>query len=85
MMDWPESRDFGALPKEVTCAEAPRHEKQHAVFTDGSCRVVGNHQKWKETAAWSLAQQVAEATEGQGGSSQSAELKAIPLALGLAV
>ncbi|TRZ07239.1 hypothetical protein HGM15179_019868 [Zosterops borbonicus] len=40
----------------------------------------GTNQKWK-AALWSLAQQVTEAIEGQGGSSQVAELKAVQLTL----
>ncbi|KAJ7413217.1 hypothetical protein BTVI_43875 [Pitangus sulphuratus] len=41
------------------------------------------HQKWK-TAVWSSTWRVAEAIEGQSGSSQTAELKAIQLALDIA-
>ncbi|PKU30119.1 hypothetical protein llap_19577 [Limosa lapponica baueri] len=44
---------------------------------------VGNHQKWKATVR-SLTQQVIEATEGEGESSQSAEAKTIQLALEIA-
>ena len=89
-MDWPEGRDFGALPEEVACAqEAPlynelsENERCYALFTDGSCRVVGNHQKWK-AAVWSPTQQVTEATEKEGDSSEFAEVKAIQLALEIA-
>ncbi|GAB0210311.1 hypothetical protein GRJ2_003496900 [Grus japonensis] len=46
-------------------------------------RVVGNHRKWK-AAVWSATQQVVEATEGEGESSQFAEVKAIQLALKIA-
>ncbi|GAB0208928.1 hypothetical protein GRJ2_003358500 [Grus japonensis] len=76
--------------EEVTCAEeAPPYnkltedEKPHALFTDGSCRIVGKHQRWK-AAVWSAMRQVAEAAEGQGESSQFAEVKAIQLALDIA-
>ncbi|KAK4807063.1 hypothetical protein QYF61_018404 [Mycteria americana] len=86
IMDWPEGRDFGALPEEVAHdREAPPYnelsedERHYAVFTDRSCRVVGNHRKWK-AAVWSPTRQVTEATEGQGESSQFAEVKAIQLA-----
>ncbi|XP_068004482.1 ribonuclease H-like [Melanerpes formicivorus] len=89
-MDWPEGRDFGASPVEVVCAqeappynELPEDERPYALFTDGSCRVVGKHRKWK-VAAWSPTQQVVEATEGEGESSQYAEVKAIQLALEIA-
>ncbi|OPJ66715.1 hypothetical protein AV530_016722 [Patagioenas fasciata monilis] len=49
--DWPESKDFGISlnEEEVTCAEeAPPYntlsetDKQYALFTDGSCCLVGN-------------------------------------------
>ncbi|XP_010568992.1 PREDICTED: uncharacterized protein LOC104833793 [Haliaeetus leucocephalus] len=59
IMDWPEGRDFGASPEEVARAqEAPPYnelsedKRCYALFTDGSCRVVGNHRKWK-AAVWS--------------------------------
>ncbi|KAK4811164.1 hypothetical protein QYF61_019795 [Mycteria americana] len=52
--NWQEGRDFGALPREVTHAKEaplynklPEKEKQYALFTDGSCHIVGNHQSWK--------------------------------------
>ncbi|GAB0203256.1 hypothetical protein GRJ2_002791200 [Grus japonensis] len=90
VMDWPGGRDFGALPEEVAHAqeappsnELPEDERHYALFTDGSCRVVGNHRKWK-AAVWSPTQQVIEATEGEGESSQFAEVKAIQLALEIA-
>ena len=90
IMEWPEGRDFGASPEEVTRAqEAPPYnelsedERCYALFTDGSCRVVGNHRKWK-AAVWSPTRQVIEATEGEGESSQFAEVKAIQLALDIA-
>ncbi|GAB0203312.1 hypothetical protein GRJ2_002796800 [Grus japonensis] len=90
IMDWPGGRDFGALPEEVAHAqeappynELPEDERPYALFTDGSCCVVGNHRKWK-AAVWSPTQQVIEATEGEGESSQFAEVKAIQLALEIA-
>ncbi|RMC21537.1 hypothetical protein DUI87_02403 [Hirundo rustica rustica] len=43
----------------------------------------GANQKWK-AAVWSPTRQAAQATKGQGGSSQVAELKAIQLALDIA-
>ncbi|KAM9600007.1 ribonuclease H-like [Morphnus guianensis] len=89
-MDWPEGRDFGASPEEVARAqEAPPYnelsedERHYALFTDGSCHVVGNQQKWK-AAVWSPRQQVIEATEGEGEPSQFAEVKATQLALEIA-
>ena len=52
IMDWPEGRDFGALPEKVAHAqeaqpynELSEDERCYALFTDGSCCVVGNH--WK--------------------------------------
>jgi len=71
-MDWPEGKDFTVSPEEqeVTHAEeAPpynellENEKQYALFTDRSCRLVGKH-----TAAfhlrWSPTQPIIEADEG---------------------
>ncbi|GAB0204011.1 hypothetical protein GRJ2_002866700 [Grus japonensis] len=76
--------------EEVTCAEeAPPYnkltedEKPYALFTDGSCHIVGKHRRWK-AAVWSPTQQVAEAAEGEGELSQIAEVKAIQLALDIA-
>ncbi|GAB0208965.1 hypothetical protein GRJ2_003362200 [Grus japonensis] len=45
--------------------------------------VRGNHRKWK-AAVWSPTRQVVEATEGEGKSSQFAEVKATQLALEIA-
>ncbi|GAB0209828.1 hypothetical protein GRJ2_003448500 [Grus japonensis] len=58
--DWPEGKDFGMSPEEeVTRAEeAPPYnkltedEKPYALFTAGSCRIMGKHQRWK-AAVWS--------------------------------
>ncbi|KAK4806163.1 hypothetical protein QYF61_001086 [Mycteria americana] len=79
IMDWPEGKDFGISPEEeVTRAEEaplynklPENEKQYALFTDGSCPLVGKHRRWK-AAVWN------------GESSQFAEVKAIQLALDIA-
>ncbi|KAK4825383.1 hypothetical protein QYF61_027149 [Mycteria americana] len=92
IMDCPEGKDFGISPEqEVTRAEEtplynklPENEKQYALFTDGSCRVVGKHRRWK-AAVWSPIRQVVETAEGDGESSQSAEAKAMQLALDIAV
>ncbi|RMC01816.1 hypothetical protein DUI87_21624 [Hirundo rustica rustica] len=89
--NWPEGETFGlSSEEEVTRAEeAPPYnelletERQYALLTDGSCRIVGTNWKWK-AAVWSPTRRVAQATEGQGGSSQVAELKAIQLALDIA-
>ncbi|KAK4806727.1 hypothetical protein QYF61_007525 [Mycteria americana] len=86
IMDWPEGKDFGISPEEeVTRAEEaplynklPENEKQYALFTDGSCRIVGKHRRWK-AAVWSPIRVVE--TAGDGESSQFAEVKAIQLAL----
>ncbi|KAK4810701.1 hypothetical protein QYF61_007675 [Mycteria americana] len=91
IMDWPEGKDFGISPEEeVTFAEEaplynklPENEKQYALFTDGSCRIVGKHRRWK-AAVWSPIRQVVETAEGDGESSQFAEVKAIQLALDIA-
>jgi len=90
-MDWPEGKDFGAPPEEeVTRAEeAPLYnklsegKKQYALFTDGSCRIVGKQRRWK-AAVWSPTRQVTATVEGEGESSQFAEVKAIQLALDIA-
>ncbi|RMC04682.1 hypothetical protein DUI87_17852 [Hirundo rustica rustica] len=63
--------------------QLPEKETRYALFTDGSCRIVGMNRKWK-AAVWSPTRQVAQATEGEGGSSQLAELKAVQLALDIA-
>ncbi|RMC16931.1 hypothetical protein DUI87_06186 [Hirundo rustica rustica] len=92
--NWPEGENFGLMDEEeqeqVTRAEEappynqlPAEETRYALFTDGSCRVVGMNRKWK-AAVWSPTRQVAQATEGEGGSSQLAELKAVQLALDIA-
>ncbi|KAK4830358.1 hypothetical protein QYF61_010135 [Mycteria americana] len=71
IMDWPEGKDFGISPEEkVTHAEEaplynklPENEKPYALFTDGSCGLVGKHCRWK-AALWNPIQQVLETTEG---------------------
>ncbi|KAK4811001.1 hypothetical protein QYF61_014473 [Mycteria americana] len=91
IMDWPEGKDFRISPEEeVMCAEEaplynklPENEKQYALFTDGSSHIVGKHRRWK-AAVWSPIRQVVETVEGDGESSQFAEVKAIQLALDLA-
>jgi len=90
-MDWPEGKDFGASPEEeVTGAEEaplynqlPEDKKECALFTDGSCCIVGKQRRWK-AAVWSPTQQVVETAKGEGESSQFAEVKAIQLALDIA-
>uniref|UniRef100_A0A8B9QXY9 Uncharacterized protein n=1 Tax=Anas platyrhynchos TaxID=8839 RepID=A0A8B9QXY9_ANAPL len=91
IMDWPEGKYFGiSSEEEVGRAEEaplynqlPENEKKYALFTDGSCRIVGKHRRWK-AAVWSPTRRVAEAAEGEGESSQFAEVKAIQLALDIA-
>ena len=86
IMDWPESKRFGTSPAEEVSRskeappynELPENEKKYALFMDGSCHIVGKHCRWK-SAVWSPTQQVAEATEGKGESSQFAEVKAVHL------
>lgn len=75
----------------MTCAEETppynqllENEKQHGLFTDCSCHIIETNKKLK-TAVWSLMWQVSEAIRTQGGSSQVTELKAIQLALDIAV
>ena len=88
IMDWPEGKNFGMTPAEDVSrakeapaySELPENEKKYALFTDGSCCIVGKHRKWK-AAVWSLTRQVAEATEGKGESIQFAEVKVVQLAL----
>ncbi|KAK4807032.1 hypothetical protein QYF61_000361 [Mycteria americana] len=87
----PEGKHFGISPEEeVTCTEEaplynklPENEKQYALFTDGSCRIVGKLRRWK-AAVWRPIQQVVETAEGEGESSQFAEVKAIQPALDIA-
>lgn len=62
------------------CNRLPENEKQYLLFTDGSCSIVGKHQRWK-AAAWSPKQEVTETAEGEGELSQFAEVKASQLAL----
>ncbi|RMC12505.1 hypothetical protein DUI87_10023 [Hirundo rustica rustica] len=92
--NWPEGENFGLTDEEeqeqVTRAEEgppynqlPAEETCYALFTDGSCRIVGMNRKWK-AAVWSPTRQVAQATEGEGESSQLAEPKAVQLALDIA-
>ena len=90
IMDWPECRDFGALPEKVSraqeaqpCNELSEDGRHYGLFTDGCCCAVGNHWKWK-AAVWSPTWQVTEAAEREGDSSQSAEGQAIELALEIA-
>ncbi|KAK4806944.1 hypothetical protein QYF61_027311 [Mycteria americana] len=59
MMDQREGKDFRISPEEVTRAKEaplynklPENEKQYALFTDGSCCIVGKHWRWK-AAVWS--------------------------------
>jgi len=90
-MDWPEGKDSGvSSEEEVTCDEEaplynqlPENEKEYALFTDGSCLIVGKQRRWK-AAVWSPTRQVAETAEGEGESSQFTEVKAIQLALDIA-
>lgn len=51
---------------------------------DSSCHFMGIYQYW-EAAIWSTTWQAAEATAGQSGLSQFAELKAIQMALDITV
>ncbi|XP_050842343.1 uncharacterized protein LOC103824792 isoform X1 [Serinus canaria] len=92
--NWPEGEDFGLADEEeqeqVTRAEEvppnnhlPAEETRYALFMDSSCCIVGMNRKWK-AAIWSPTCQVAQATEGEGGSRQLAELKAVQLALDIA-
>jgi len=53
------------------------------MFTDDCSRIVGKQQRWK-AAVWSPMRQVAEIAEGEGESSQFAQVKAIQLALDIA-
>ena len=69
VMDWPEGKKFGASPgEEVSRAkEAPpynelsENEKKYALFTGGSCHIVGKYRRWK-AAVWIPTRQVAEAS-----------------------
>ncbi|KAK4817261.1 hypothetical protein QYF61_005474 [Mycteria americana] len=91
IMDWPEGKDFRISPEEevMHTEEGPlynklsENEKQYALFADRSHCIVGKHRRWK-AAVWSPVRQVAETAEGEGESSQFAEVKAIQLALDIA-
>lgn len=55
----PEARNFESLPEKVTCTEEELpynklagNKRDYALFTDGSCHVVGNDQRWK-ASLWS--------------------------------
>ncbi|RMC05591.1 hypothetical protein DUI87_17676 [Hirundo rustica rustica] len=59
--NWPEGENFGLTDEEeqeqVTCAkegppynQLPAEETRYALFTDGSCRIVGMNRKWKAAA-----------------------------------
>jgi len=61
----------------------PENEKQYALFTVGCCHIVGKRWKWK-AAVQSPARQATETVTGKSESSQSAEVKAIQLALDIA-
>ena len=71
IVDWPEGKNFGTSPaEEVSQAnetppynELQENEKKYALFTDGSCRIMGKHRRWK-AAVWSPTRQLAEATKG---------------------
>ncbi|KAK4810971.1 hypothetical protein QYF61_014443 [Mycteria americana] len=84
IMDWPEGKVFRiSQEEEVTRAEEaplynklPENEKQYALYTDGSCRILGKH--------WIPIRQVVETAEGDGESSHFAELKLIQLAFDIA-
>ncbi|KAF4790637.1 hypothetical protein TURU_138585 [Turdus rufiventris] len=91
--NWPEGENFGLADDEeqekVSQAEEaslynqlPADETHYALFTDGSCGILGMNRKWK-AAIWSPKKQVAQATEREGGSRQLAELKAVQLALNM--
>ncbi|RMC10938.1 hypothetical protein DUI87_12651 [Hirundo rustica rustica] len=64
--NWPEGENFGLTDEEqeqVTRAEEappynqlPAEETHYALFTDGSCRIVGMNRKWK-AAVWSPTRQ----------------------------
>lgn len=89
-MDWPEGQGFGISPEEeVTCDEEapwynelPESEKQYALFTDGSCPVLGKQQSHRVTL-WSPKCQVA-AAAGEGERSRCAELRGAQLPLATA-
>ncbi|RMC07041.1 hypothetical protein DUI87_16494 [Hirundo rustica rustica] len=91
--NWLEHEKFGLMVEEeqehvvkklhhiTNCKETK--ETRYTLFTDGSCCIVGMNRKWK-AAEWSSTRQVAQATEGEAGLSQLAELKAVQLALDIA-
>ncbi|TRZ13895.1 hypothetical protein HGM15179_013220 [Zosterops borbonicus] len=83
--NWPESENFGLTDNEeqeqATKAkkappynQLPAEETCYALFTDGSCRIVGMNRKWK-AAVWSPTRQVAQATKRKGHQSRDATYK----------
>jgi len=53
IMDWPEGKEFGISPAEEASHakeappynELPENEKKYALFTDGSCCIVGKYHR----------------------------------------
>jgi len=66
--------------KRPHCIISQQMRSKYALFTDGSCCIVGKQRRWK-AAIWSPTRQVAETTEEEGESSQFAGVKTIQLAL----
>ncbi|GAB0205792.1 hypothetical protein GRJ2_003044800 [Grus japonensis] len=81
--EWRLTVDYRGLNEATPYNKLTEDEKPYALFTDGSCHIVGKHRRWK-AAVWSPTRRVAEAAEGQGESSQFAEVKAIQLVLDIA-
>ncbi|KAJ7406365.1 hypothetical protein BTVI_65707 [Pitangus sulphuratus] len=92
--NWLEGENFSLAEEEegeqvVWAEEAPAYNQlpeediRYALFTDGSCCIVGMKRK-RKAAVWSPTQQVAETKEGEGELNQFAELKAVQLALDIA-
>lgn len=59
IVDWREAINFESLPEKVThteeappCNELADNKRGYALFTDGSCHIVGNYQRWK-ASSWS--------------------------------
>jgi len=90
IMDWPEGKGLDVLPEEQVTRigedplynKLPENEKLYALFMTGSCHIVGKRRRGK-AAVWTPTRQVTEAAE-EGDLSQTAEVKAIHLALDIA-
>lgn len=79
IIDWPEGKDFGILPKRRWCRLKKLHckwntRKWKPICPGECCHILGKYHRWK-AAVWSSIH-IAETAEWQGESSQFSEVKA---------